>query len=620
MALILKDRFRALFKPYNLALLFLFLIFNAQSMYLIQMRSSVNSNFLPILHFAKNPAAFQNDIMYQCTQFLFTLYYIIPGLLAHYLSNDVIIYATLLLQNSLIFICLYWLAQELFDDRLTSVLSIIIVVFYGVTRFSLGSDVVFGANLFPGLFAIPLLLLAISFFLEDRFLLAGLITGLMFNFHGSHSLFVIVMFSVYFLFNFRSVGLVTIVKSLCLFALGALPLVLIILLSRQPATGQLPFKEWLIHMYIRRGHHCFPSMFVIKAKLFFTLTMLPIVFSYIFNDRLETEKRKKLFYLAGGVLLLFVIGTVFTELIPVAPIINLTLFRSSRFLVLVGIIIFADYFARVYQGENQAASLAVLLIVFTFFSQNQFILMVPALIYLVFYELNRKFKWLTEKKYYHWLILFLLVAVFETGVILLKDLFPVLTLLQRNPTGLYLALLSMALFFASDSVKVFLPYKNQFKAVFLILFLVVSVLYVSYPRPPLAYDPSWLEVQRWINLNAPADKLVITPPYKRGFRSYGGRGIILTWFDSDDMAYVPHLGQEIMSRLKDLGFSYRNLKSASWYTCLRLLQNSYNRFNENYFRYLAGKYDCGLLIVERSKTLAFPMLYFNDDYAVYLVR
>ena len=156
--------------------------------------------------------------------------------------------------------------------------------------------------------ASALVIWAMALFLEGRRILPLLMLSIGAYLHVLYSIYVLVPCVLVLLYEAREVGRRRTLQRLAAAIVPLLPFLAWTLAHRTPMTA-----EWLALLRLRSSHHSFPSFFgdTLAAGAFLmalgTLTL----------SRLPREKRAVVSFFFVGFALLFVFGTVFTELVPV---------------------------------------------------------------------------------------------------------------------------------------------------------------------------------------------------------------------------------------------------------------------------------------------------------------
>lgn len=324
-----------LFKSLNFRL-FCYAFFYGLTMYYgIDLVQSQGSQILPYMEWFNNRELFQNDLMGMTFPYYasYSLWYHAAGILAGIVPAAVVIGFYFFAQCFVEVYGLRFLTSKLFPGYPESFNWIIIILFTfgGVLRHSLGSVAPFGWTVFPDTFATGLLLFALGYFFDKRYLPAFIITAVSFYFHLTLTLFVFLIFCILYLLRIKDICLNQTIKTGLIFSIIVIPLGLRILFNPiPPLTSSLDL--WMSSIKNFQGMHAFPSRFGAFQYIPFFFWVIPFVVSFRFLK--NTEKISEIKRFCGVAAALLLLSTLFTEIIPVKTVIKLSLFRGSRFILI----------------------------------------------------------------------------------------------------------------------------------------------------------------------------------------------------------------------------------------------------------------------------------------------
>lgn len=301
---------------------FLWLLMNGYSC----IRSDCHYYYLPIIKHLANPALYPNDPFLIHASIMPSVFYGLIALGSRYINIQYLMLFLLFISDFTLLYAVFKLSQFLFRNLTISFISVFLMILmpFGTLAYSYPQQVVHAMT-----FTTPFLLLSLVFYLENKKILSFLLAGIMFNFHPVSSLLLLSLLGMDLLFSFRK-QLPNIFWYLLAFAIPAVP-TFIQLLSTQLAflVKDSASSSWLKIVTIRSPHHLFP--FLWKASdilsfliflLFFLLTSRHIILKKKYQSVLR-------FFLA--ILLLCFLGIIFSEIIPLRPLIQLTPFRATVF-------------------------------------------------------------------------------------------------------------------------------------------------------------------------------------------------------------------------------------------------------------------------------------------------
>lgn len=551
------------------------------------------------MNWFKNPSLYQNSLLGSTHKYIFSGFYPMLGVLGKYFDPIAVLYVVFFLTNFLAVLSIFLLAVTLFKNEYVGYISVLILVVNKALGTGLGGSAAFGAGVFSGLFAITILLFAITLFLKERYVLAFFLTGVMFNFHGSHAVAIGFIFGLYCLLNFKVIGIKILLQSMAVFLIGALPLLCWMLSTETPATVALETDQWLKLVRLRVSGHCFPFMWSVKKYLNFLPFVLLFFLAANFKKPDKTEHKVQILCL--GILILCIIGIVFTEIIPIVPIIKLTLFRNTRFFIIFAAICGSNYIVEKWKigGIQKVLALALLIVLFTLSIK----LLYLVLAVLLLFEHRKK-----SKLYLGLLsVVLIILSVYSWQVLRF----------QRN--GGYFLSISLVCILLFEFVK-WKALRYQ-KTAFLIIASVLLVSLISFGFYRFK-SPSKIEelratkdVQLWLKDNTPQNKLIMTHPRTRMWSGFSHRGVFMNWVDLNYPIYVPHLGEETIKRANEYVGNIFNFPTQA--SAIYAFENAYNSWQVEDFERIASKYGISHAVVYAGKRLVFEEVYKNEYFSVY---
>jgi hypothetical protein len=454
--------------------------------------------------------------------------------------------------------CLVWmfweLTETLFHNNLANLFSLLLLVF---PHFGMPGFQIVEFSLLNRTFVLPFILGAIVLYLRQRYLLAFLVLGLMFNFHVIYVGFAMVMILFDLLQQLPGVGWKNLFKGLALFIGAALPVLLWrsgstpIDLQVRPDVLKLASSALLAGVYYQ--------FLLIPQVLLSTLHGLATLAFFLFGRRLKLsacDRAMTNFVLAIGIVLLLQLIT--TYWFPIVFILQLQILRIGVFLLIFGYIYFAGYLAsRLQQGSLSGISGGLVTVSFVTYPSP--------LLPLVFLALNR---WLDKYRWRQWI-----------GVSMFS-------------------LISVASIYGCIVSGIWSPGYHLYE-----------------PRT------FWTQTQDWARNNTPVDAMFITPPeilshYIPDWRTFSERGTLATLveiFEFPHPDYFPYW-QERFEALAPGAIDRFNGNYLDTFTFTR--DAYYSLKPEDYLR-IAQKYKIRYLVIEKPHLQPFPVVYENELFAVY---
>ena len=320
--------------------------------YKINLSQSLWSDALPYAAWFNDRTLFSNDLFAACFSFIPTVFYPVFSLVSRSLGtlNALIIF--LFFQNMAIVFATYYLAKVLFREKKTAYLSILWVVLAGGLRYGLGAISPAGISIIPSLLAIPLLLLAISFYLENHFFLLFLTLAFSAYLHLSLTFLtgVIIFFS--FLLLTRKIDeWKKLFPGFLVALILTLPLFFWVINLHYSPGGDLPFEQWMNLMRLRSSWHSFPSKFGYSQWIPFLFLLA--LWTFFLKIKMKSVYEKKIIFLCMSIFLLFFLGTIFTEIFPTRLVIAIIPFRVTFIFVVIVFIYLSNFLIKIFEKKKK---------------------------------------------------------------------------------------------------------------------------------------------------------------------------------------------------------------------------------------------------------------------------
>lgn len=439
---------------------------------------------LPWLQDMLNPELYPGDILvaqreqtptfyYQLLYYLLPLTgYSIPGL---FLSLYIVaLYAT--------FYAFYALGYLLFAQERAGIITLIM----GSFAFPVIADIfLWDSLLLERSLALPLLLWSIYCALRQRLLTMALLMGLAFLLHPLSATFVVIATGLGLLV---SRGLTTrLLLAAGLFLVLSAPIFYNAYLHLVQASAGNHSEAWMQVMKLRNAHHAFPSAYHLDDWLK-SLLLLLFYFPLIHFSAFNLRWRRFLYGFGGGVILMLITGLVFTEIVPVKFIIQLQLFRSFRFLIILSLVVWGGLIVCRPRPVYYLLGAGVIL-------QYWYIPL--------------------DKTLSAWLLVIItwLVARFWS-----------------RPQRLYLLT----------------------GAFYLFLGIAGFILRGDFRAAQGSQSPHWYDVQHWFRENTPVATLAITPPQEPGFRVESLRSCYGSWYEGTRAFFNESYAERWLSHMHKL--------------------------------------------------------------------
>lgn len=509
---------------------------------------------IPFIKSLLNPEIYQHDYLIAEKQFFYTYFLSACGLLIQSLRASLPLTFFFLYALSLYatLAAMYLIAMKLFEKREVAYLSVMFLLFSFTT---LGMERTVENLLMERTFALPFLLFSFYAFFSAHYNTAAVLAGIAFVFHplsACYALAILIMNFVYRLLSEKGVRQFVTAIGLILLAMSPI----FFLKAQNPAPGLSLINasaEWLELLRLRSAHHIFPTTWSIEEVIQGIAFIIGFLITWKYRP--QSALHRIIVIAFATVMLMFAVGTVFTEIIPVSIVIQFQLFRSFKFIFFFAIIYFANY---LFSAPNSLSGIAQKILV-------SILILAP---------------YLHES--------FSVIA----GVSLL----------------LFTALAGWMVIGAVNINwrRYLIP--SQITMMFL-LGIVGSLNKVKFSIAN-SQKQEWLSVQQWARENTPNDAAFIVPPYLEGFRVESERTSYGEWKDGTQMIFNPSFGQEWIRRMENLGYKKEKpLKD----TFQKLTQADFEKVA---FELRAAHSKVFAVVPAEMKNLDFPVTYSNEKFKV----
>jgi hypothetical protein len=425
---------------------------------------------------------------------------------------------------------------------------------------------------------------AIVWFLEGRRLLPLLVLSLGAYNHVLYSVYVLVPMLLYVLWEAPRAGRR---QTLVHLAAGIVPLLPLLAWSASRGAPMTP--QWLELLRLRSAHHSFPSYFggdLPEAAAIAALAALAV-------SRMDADRRRLVAVFLAGTALQFVLGTVFTELIPVKAVLQYQPHRVWRFTVLLLRAVAAAGVVAGYREGGAARGAAVLTGVLLAVPGLEALLPLAVLLQAT---LGRP----RPEPWARVLAAAVLVMVTGWGDREIQYGFPG-ELLPRALHHVVMgsAALGIVLLTAREA-------SARARRLLAVAVAAATVLWLT----PTAYafhkarweSGSWRAAQDWVRENTPRSAVFLTPPKEAGFRVFSERTVVGEWKDGTQQYFDDGFVGEWGSRMETLGDDYAQLA-------------------DDQILALAARYGASYIVLPRRPPRpGLVQVYRNPTFAIYEAR
>lgn len=376
-------------------------------------------------------------------------------------------------------------------------------------------------------------LMALALFLEGRRALPLLILSLGVYNHALYSLYLLVPFTLMILWEGKSRPRRTTLVRLAIGWLPVLPF-----LASAAAHGKPMTQEWLDLLVLRSSHHSFPGAFGDALPDAVVWLLLGLAAA----TRSEPRRLKNLSIFIFATALLFVVGTILTEFIPVKALLQFQPHRIWRFLAVILLAFMAVDIVRLWRFSPLMRVLAAFYFLAIFATGLE---PLGPLVLIAVFAAN-------QPPLPTWLRLLGAAALVtlewpDRGVVWTEYLVEFLRRIQ-NPA--VFAILGAGLLLALS-----IRQQNRARAglLSLLAFLVAAGPLVAdnYRRQRSRFEQgSFFEAQTWARANTAKTAVFLTPPQEAGFRVFSERAIVGEWKDGTQQYFDDDFAREWGRRME----------------------------------------------------------------------
>lgn len=505
-----------------------------------------------------DPSLYPGDILFESMATKQPLFWQTIAALARHIPLEPLVIGLHLLVSALTIVAVWALAVNLFRDRRSANLGLLLVTLSLPMGYWLGLDPVWVVwqELVHRSFIFPWLLVALILALHRRLLPAMALVGLCANFHPMSAGVVGLMVIGGALVDRparRRIPVAAVAAAVC-----ALPMLAGIALNPGAAGASAAQNEqWYELLRLRMGHHIFPTAWE-PTRWLGALLVLAIGFrAWLAVDREQLRHRVALAWFAVP-LLLWIPGYLFTEVWPVPLIALAQLFRGTKFAMMLGLL---------YLGHHQVLRISTG--VWTQIAVGWTALAVPVAL---------------------WVASLPVAALAAIPHLLMPEPPP-----GRGKGGRWALLAGAA---------------------GLLLAIGGGAALNTYHRANSEWSnwwggvgPHWKDVQIWVKHNSSTATTVMVPPEEKGFRFFSERPIVGDLKDGG-----PHQNDalnmiEWWQRMQDLGCEARGSD--------QIVCRDFRRIGADELLVIADRYGAELLVTYQDHDLPWEPIYSNERWSVY---
>lgn len=309
--------------------------------------------YVPLINYYKDNSLYPKDILvenlrliYSPAEFLFKVFF-------KYIDIEWFLFISLIISRILLVFSIFMFSYLVFKNKIVSFLSVIFLIGVKGTLLNLGNMKLLDNTISPWYFALPISIFSLYYFLKDKYIISFILIASISYLNILVSLYLIFMYSVYFLYKLlikknkeNDVKISKLVLPYLLFIALSFPMLYKSLAIQNSAIN---LELWTDFLKLRLSHHIFPSLWPIYQYILFGILLL--LFGFSLNYKPITKYNNKLIAFLFGILILGLIGIIFTEFYPMQIIMTATLFRSFVFLKVIMIVYISNCLVKFYNAD-----------------------------------------------------------------------------------------------------------------------------------------------------------------------------------------------------------------------------------------------------------------------------
>lgn len=498
---------------------------------------------IPMLKHLMNPELYAQDALVTDSVAAYPSYaYVCLSFICQFVEYQVVYAVLHFISSCLLFGAVLYASWVLFDELQSGMTAACLLVL-GQHQALAGAEL-YSIGFTHTWLTLPWMLWSLVFFWQQRYLIAGISLGLLFNLHALHAAYAALFMTACFLSNYDRKQLKPFVLLVLAAVVLALPTLVQIVFTRQA-----PDAGWYALMAVRSAQHSFPlSLWQAGNSSISDFAQIVLLSACAFPFIASPQHRR----MAVAVTLLFVLlllaGILANEH---AIIIKAQLWRSSALFLLLCLLLCGHGLWCAWQESGMTMRLCAVALSICVIAAA-----VPSLQGLLYA-----------------LLLLLSIAVLAAGVVSWRL---AITLAVCHciiiSAGIFLSLpwlsiggglhvywdgwllccvLLSLLCIAAVVVRLTVPAMTGFvwQANLSVVVLAGAVLYLLI-RMLQPQHNAWLEAQDWVRLNTAQDARIAVPIHHNGFRINSERAVAGTWRDGTQLYFLPGFAETWQKRME----------------------------------------------------------------------
>lgn len=565
-----------------------------------------NTPLLAYINYFNDQGLYKDSLVIAGFKNYFTYYFQLAAQLNNLLGIDYAVTLLSVIPGLIMVVAVFMMGYVVTDNKYVGYLTILLTLSHWQMGAALGSEA-FGNQLANVSFATPFLLLSLVLLLKQYFKLAFLIIGLLFNIHAP--LAVATLFIVlYCLITNKAISVRQVMYCFAIFSLASIPTIIWYAQNihiSHPVYDQT-MNSQMLKLNRLRSVHSFPFNWAWSSYGFFAAFAINLVLLKKLKPTIKEDIYKNIKSIIYGVFILCFAGLVFVEIYNMPLITQLSLFRATRFLIVISSIMISAYLLMDTSPYLKIEKGLALIIITSLMTLNIKIALIAEAFFFVLLAVN---SYTNINKKFDYILLItgifcLIIALFKAhflfynakpflGVMIIAIVFNLLSRVVSNRKTLlnYSALLFVVIMFA---------FMGQYNA------------YSELQKESMLAEK---EAQLWIRANSSVEDKILIPPGLMCWENYSRRDVFLTYNDLAYAFYNINLAPRIFNLLKDYGINIETIDQPK--ALYEQMGKIYKSWGDTKIDYLADKYNIKYMVSDNYIQTAHQLAYENNHFKIY---
>jgi hypothetical protein len=513
---------------------------------------------IPFLKAAADPSLYPGDAFVALRREHYSYFWYLFLPFYNWGVLEITLFITHLVVTYFTFWMLYELSETLFKNPLSAMFGTLAFI---VPHLSFSGFPLIEYSLLNRTFVMPFLLLAINLYLRGIRARGFFMLGILYNLHVLSVNYVLALFLLDFVLEYRKIGWKKILNCIAVFILAAFPVLLWKLqgsgteIQLEPGWFDLITRSMMMHVFYLAG-----NFYVLPASLSALSAYILFLIAYRSAPSRPHDQTVMIFVLATALVVL--VQGIVTAWLPISILVQFQILRTGLFGVLFGYLYFADYLARKWVA-NGVRKPGDAVLTWTFF---------------------------------------LSVMTFITVLVFAAQKWWSATPKRLKATAISLPLA----FFATLAIAAYTNFWHP-------------GIYIYGFKDP------WREVQEWAKANTPKDAIFITPLnkwwlYQADWRVFSERQTVTTLSEILEASFEPRYMSIWQPRVETLAPGAIAQFKGNLLENQKITGDAYNNLSTAALLSAACQYHATFIVTEKGHAHDLPQIYENSEYMIYDVR